>query len=139
METYCFRPAHPSVRHKSLYVQPLLHFKKECLKTFHCCLLPYRELHIITRGPSIYFKSTSTSLFTGSTFYQNLKNFLLYLIQHSLKSGGTKDQFMCVKVPGTPPLTERPKLQEFHWVILEGVVVPFYLEKFNKKGGGGIL
>jgi hypothetical protein len=35
---------------------------------------------------------------------------------------------MCVKVPVTPPLTERPKLQEFDLVILEGVVVPFYLE-----------
>ena len=41
---------------------------------------------------SIFFKSASTSLFTGGTFYSNLNNFHeYYLIQHSLKSGGTKD------------------------------------------------
>jgi hypothetical protein len=42
-------------------------------------------------GLSIFLKSTSTSLFTGSTFYYNLNNFHEYLTQHSLKSGGTKD------------------------------------------------
>ena len=52
-------------------------------------------------GFSIFFKSTSTSLFTDSTFYQNLKNFHEYLIQHSLRSGGTKDHFRQIKVPGT--------------------------------------
>ena len=30
-------------------------------------------------------------------------NFHEYLIQHSLKSGGTKDHFSRVKVPGTAP------------------------------------
>jgi len=54
-------------------------------------------------GLSIFFKSTSTSLFTGGTFYQNLNNFHEYLIQHSLKSRGTKDHFRQVKVPGTAP------------------------------------
>ena len=40
------------------------------------------------------FKCTSTSLFTDSTFYQNVNNFHEYLTQHSLKSGGTKDHFI---------------------------------------------
>jgi hypothetical protein len=51
---------------------------------------------------SIFFKSTSTSLFTGGTFfYKNLNNCHQYPIQHSLKSGGTKDHFRRVKVHGT--------------------------------------
>ena len=54
-------------------------------------------------GLSIFFNCTSTSLFTGSTFYLNLKNFHEYLTQHSLKSGGTKDHLRQVKVPGTAP------------------------------------
>ena len=37
------------------------------------------------------------------TFYKNLNNFHEYLVQHSLKSGGTKDHFKRVKVPGTAP------------------------------------
>ena len=57
----------------------------------------------IQTGFSIFFKSTSTSLFTGSIFHQNLNNFHEYTIQHSLKSGGTKDHFKRVKVPGTAP------------------------------------
>jgi hypothetical protein len=32
-----------------------------------------------------------------------LKTILKYLIIHSLKSGGTKDHFKQVKVPGTTP------------------------------------
>jgi hypothetical protein len=36
-----------------------------------------------------------------------LNNFHEYLIQHSLKSGGTLDHFRWVKVSGTP-LIERP-------------------------------
>jgi hypothetical protein len=63
-------------------------------------------------GLSIFFKSTSTSLFTGGTFNQNLTNFHEYLIQHSLKSGGPKDHFRQVKVPGTLPLIERPAFTE---------------------------
>jgi len=55
----------------------------------------------ITSGISIFFESASTSLFTGGTFYKNLNNFHEYLIQHTLKSGGTKDHFRHVKVPGT--------------------------------------
>ena len=54
-------------------------------------------------GFSILFKFTSTSLFTGGTFYPNLNNFHGYFIQHSLKSRGTKDHFRPVKVPGTSP------------------------------------
>ena len=54
-------------------------------------------------GHSIFFKSTSTSLFTCCTFYQNLNNLHEYLIKHSLKSWGTKDHFKQVKVPGMAP------------------------------------
>jgi hypothetical protein len=45
------------------------------------------------------------SIFTGGTFYLNWTNFYEYLIrvQHLLKSGGTKDHFRWVKVPGTAP------------------------------------
>jgi hypothetical protein len=50
---------------------------------------------------SIFFKSTSTSLFAGGTIDTNWINFHEYLIQHSWKSGGTKDHFRQVKVPGT--------------------------------------
>ena len=46
---------------------------------------------------------TVLSIFTGGTFYLNWTNFHEYLIrvQHLLKSGGTKDHFRWVKVPGT--------------------------------------
>jgi hypothetical protein len=54
-------------------------------------------------GLSIFFKSTSTSLFAGVTIDKNWNNFHEYLIQHSWKSGGTKDHFRRVKVPGTAP------------------------------------
>jgi len=54
-------------------------------------------------GLSIFFKCTSISLFTGSTFYLNLNKFLEYLIQHSLKSIDTKDHLRWVKVPSTAP------------------------------------
>ena len=36
-------------------------------------------------------------------FIKIWNNFHEYLIQHSLKSGGTKDHFRRVKVPGTSP------------------------------------
>ena len=55
------------------------------------------------QGLQYFFNCTSTSLFTGSTFYKNLENFHEYLIQHSLKSRGTKDHLRWVKVPGTAP------------------------------------
>ena len=53
-------------------------------------------------GLSIFFKPTSTSLFTGGYFYQYWKNVHEYLIQHS-QLGGTTDHFRQVKVPGTAP------------------------------------
>jgi hypothetical protein len=56
---------------------------------------------------SSFFKCTSTSRFTCGTFYQKLNNIQEYLIQHSLKSGGSKDHFRWVKV-AVPPLIERP-------------------------------
>jgi hypothetical protein len=49
-------------------------------------------------GLSIFFQ-----FYQYFTFYQNLNNFHGYLIQHSLKSGGTKDHFRQEKVPGTTP------------------------------------
>ena len=50
---------------------------------------------------SIFFKCTSTSLFTGSYYSLKFETFHEYFRQHSLKSGGTKDRFRWVKVPGT--------------------------------------
>jgi hypothetical protein len=60
-------------------------------------------MYITWTGLSILFKSTTASLFTSSTFYSNLNNFHEYHIQHSLKSGGIKDHFRRVKVPGNAP------------------------------------
>jgi len=59
---------------------------------------PFSEL-------SIFFKSTSTSLFTDGTFVLKCEHFQEYLIQNSkiLKSGGTKYHFKRVKVSGTTP------------------------------------
>ena len=54
-------------------------------------------------GISIFFKCTSTSLFTGGTFLLKFERFSWISMQHSLKSGGTKDHFRRVKVPGTAP------------------------------------
>ena len=53
----------------------------------------------------MFFKSTNTwtSLFTGGTLNQDWSNFHEYLIQHPLKSGGMKDHFRRIKVPGTAP------------------------------------
>jgi hypothetical protein len=52
---------------------------------------------------SIFFKSISTSLFTGGTFYSNLDIFHEYLMQQSLKLGGTYYHFKWVVAPGTSP------------------------------------
>ena len=41
-------------------------------------------------------------------FIKICKNVHEYLIQHSLKSGGTKDQFRRLKISGTAPFIERP-------------------------------
>ena len=57
----------------------------------------------ILSGLSISFKGTSTLLFTDGTFLLKFEQFHEYLIQHCLKSGGTKDHFRWVKVPGTTP------------------------------------
>ena len=46
-------------------------------------------------GLSIFIKCTSTSLFTDGTFYENLNISHEYLIQHSLKLGGTN----CLVLP----------------------------------------
>ena len=48
-----------------------------------------------------YFSSLSVLHYLHAVlFYSNLNNFYEYLIQHSLKSGGTKDHFRQLKVPG---------------------------------------
>jgi hypothetical protein len=50
-----------------------------------------------------------------------LKNFHEYLIQNSLKSGGTKDHFRWVKVPGTTLIerTEYPqKIEIFYFTYM---------------------
>jgi len=47
-----------------------------------------------------------------------LNNFHEYLIQHSFKSGGTKEHFKWVKVPGTAPNTERADVVScFHNIL----------------------
>ena len=66
----------------------------------------YYETGVYSRAFNI-FQTTSTSLFTGGTFYLNWDNFNEYLVQHSLQSGNTKDHFRREKVLGTP-LIERP-------------------------------
>jgi hypothetical protein len=55
-------------------------------------------------GLSIFFRSTSTSLFIGGTLKKiKIGTFPEYLVQRSLKSRGTKDLFRRVKVPGIAP------------------------------------
>jgi hypothetical protein len=44
-----------------------------------------------------------TLLFRRVTFLLKFEQIHEYLIQHSLKSGGTKDHFRWLKVPGTTP------------------------------------
>ena len=74
-------------------IHPLLSCKRGVYYTSkHTCMRAWL---------SIFFKSTSTLQCTF--FYQNLNNFHEYLIQHSLKSRGTKDHLRRGKVPGTAP------------------------------------
>ena len=54
-------------------------------------------------GLSIFFKCTSTLLFTGGTFCSNFNILYEYLMQDSLKLGGTNYHFKLVKVFGTAP------------------------------------
>ena len=63
--------------------------------------------------PVSFCNSTITSLFIGGTFYWNLSNFHEYLVQHSLKSRGTKDHFRWVKVPGAAPYWKACMHKEF--------------------------
>ena len=66
-------------------------------------------------GLSIFCKSTSTSLFTGSTFYYNFNDFHEYLTQHSLKSGDIKDHIRQVKVPSPTPYWKA-----WNWMMPDG-------------------
>ena len=53
-------------------------------------LVMYIDIRNRLPGHSIFFKCTSTSLFTAGTFFLlKFEQFHEYLIQHSLKSGGT--------------------------------------------------
>jgi hypothetical protein len=55
---------------------------------------------ILHSGLSIFFKWTSTSTIYRQYFLLKFEHFYEYLIQHYLKSGGTKDHFKQVEVPG---------------------------------------
>jgi hypothetical protein len=69
-------------------------------------LLKWETILYVSPGISIFFKCNSTSLFTCSSLYKNVlkfQHFYDYLIQYTLKSGGTNDHFKWVKVPGTTP------------------------------------
>jgi hypothetical protein len=55
------------------------------------------------------------SIFSSVPVLYYLNNFHEYLVQHSLKSGGTKDHFRRVKIPGTAP----------YWNAHLCLVVPF--------------
>ena len=83
------------------------------LSILHRHLLNKKIQYIFLKltGLSIFFKSTSTLLFNtvGTFFYIKLNNFHDYLIQHSLKSGGTKDHIRQEKYL-VPPLFGRPEL-----------------------------
>ena len=50
-------------------------------------------------------------------------NFHEYLIQHSLKSGGTKDHFRWVKVPGTTPYWEACRIPDKTDIWAKGKIV----------------
>ena len=80
----------------------------------------------------MYIKSTSTSLFTGGTFYLNLNIFNEYLIQPSLKTGGTKDQFRWVKYL-VLPVIERPGTYPFLWVVYHNWGFGCSLTPLSKK------
>ena len=64
-----------------------------------------------------------------------MNNFHEYLIQHSLKSGGTKDHFRQVKVPGNQlPLTERLAMYYIadscinKWISIPGSLKDFFFK-----------
>ena len=67
----------------------------------------------LTHSFQYFFMSTQISLFRGGNFYYNLNNFDEYLIQYSLKLGGTNDHFRWVKEPGTAP-----------YLNLKGLLIP---------------
>ena len=65
----------------------------------------YNILDISLRSVLLVEETGVLHYLQGSMFYSNLINFHEYLIQHALKSGGTKNHFRRVKVPST--LSER--------------------------------
>ena len=101
-----------SVVQNSELVQRLQVFLRELYSWFR-----YIYVHADTFGTLLNYSSSGLSIFFKSTgqyfiiyrryffFYKNLNNYHEYLIhvQHSLKSGGTKDRFKRIKVLGTAP------------------------------------
>ena len=81
--------------------------------------LPYRGGSVFNKGvqyttdvnrPRVQFTMGFKIPYDNGTVYKNLNNFHEYLIQHSLKSGGTKAHIRHVKVPGAslPLLKDLP-------------------------------
>jgi hypothetical protein len=64
-------------------------------------------MYVIQTGLSIFFKCTSTSLFTGGTFFLffliKIGTIFMNILYNTLKSGGTKDHLRQVNVSGTAP------------------------------------
>jgi hypothetical protein len=56
----------------------------------------------IVKGGSFDFQMFYAKI-SRRYFLLKFEQFHEYLIQHSLKSGGTKDHFRQIKVPGTAP------------------------------------
>jgi hypothetical protein len=103
-------------------------------------LPPQYYLNIVESGIKHHILNlcTSTSLFTGCTFYLNLNNFHEYLIQHSLKSGSTKDHFRRVEVPGIAPYIQHSlksggTKDHFRRVEVPGIFP--YIQHSLKSGG----
>jgi hypothetical protein len=74
-----------SVHHKRLYVQLLLHFNREFLKTLHECLLPYGESHIAFWFDILFHEllplSSKLSLFISSMSFDFIKIRSFYFIK----------------------------------------------------------
>jgi hypothetical protein len=89
-----------------------------------CLLLVTIWSLLYSAGLLFFFQSTSTSLFTCGTIYYNWNNFHEYLIQHYLKSGGTKDHFRQFK---STWYWKDWLWHACHWVHLENKNVPAFI------------
>jgi len=66
-----------------------------------CGLLVSIRVNTCKQGFQYFSSLPVFQILTAVLFIKNLTNFHEYLMQHSIKSGGTKDNFRLVKVPGT--------------------------------------